>query len=243
MKYLILCLTLLCVVACGRSDETAAAQDDPQSLADQAVAEAQETVERIKRGEPLGESEGTEKCSVFDSGLVEEFFQTGDFEVVYSSSIPSRRAGHVVCRALWDKPNKEQIEQAFQQAMMEWAKSIGSADKKPQPKMVSSTNEVSLTVVANTFDSAADAVASLEQTVATMSEGITVEIQGKTHETKMQFGPWIEGVGDKAIWSDKGGLNFAYDARRYTLNVSVYEDGAKNREAAIELAQLIINML
>ena len=244
MKYLILCLITLCMLACGRSEEpSATAQNDPQSVADQAAAEAQEVVERAKSGKPPIAAADAEGCAVIDSGLIVEFFQTGEAEVVYTNSIPSRRAGHVVCFARWDKPDKEQIEKANQQAMMEWAKSVGSADKKPQPKMVSDINEVSLTLVANSFDSASDAVTSLEGTIAMLTKGITVEVQGQKRKAKMEFGPWIEGVGDKAIWSDKGGLNFAYDARRYTLNVSVYEDEEQNQEAAIELAQQIIKSL
>lgn len=244
MKYLILSLLIVCTAACGRSDEPlAVAQADPQKVADQAVKEAQEIVERAKSGKPLGGTEGTEGCRIFDSGLIEGFFNTGESEIAYTSSIPVRSAGHVVCFARWDKPNKEQLEKAFQVAMMEWGKARASGDKQPMPKMTSGTNEVSLTLVASSFDSVDDAVASLEGTVATLSEGVSFKVEGKQHETKMQFGPWIEGVGDKAIWSDKGGLNFAYDAKRYTINVSVYGDEEENREAAIGLAKRLIKTL
>lgn len=244
MKYWILSLLIMCTAACGRSEESPAiAQNDAQSVADQAVEEAQEIVERATSGKLPGGAEGTEGCRVFDSGLIEEFFSTGETEVTYTSSIPVRRAGHVVCFARWDKPNKDELEKAYQIAMMEWGKSIASGNKQPQPKISSGTNEVSLTLVANTFDSAGDAVASLEETVATLSEGVSFEVAGKQHETKMEFGPWVDGVGDKAIWSDKSGLNFAYDAKRYVINVSIYEDEADNREAAIGLAQSVINNL
>lgn len=244
MKYMIFCLMMVCTAACGRSDDSpTVAQSDAQSVADQGVAEAQEIVERAKKVEPLGATEGTEGCDVFDSGLVEDYFQPGGAEVVYTSSIPVRRARHVVCFARRDKPNKEQRAKDNQQAMMGWGKARASGDKQPMPKLASDSNEVSLTLVANSFNSADDAVASLEETVAMLSEGISFKVESKQHETKMEFGPWIEGVGDKAIWSDKSGLNFAYDAKRYVVNVSVYGDEAENREAAIGLAQRLIETL
>ena len=244
MKYVILCMILVCSGACGRSDDSSAVtQDNAQDVANEAVAEAQEMVEQIKQGKSLEGTEGTEGCRIINAGLIEEFFATGDAEVTYRGSIPSKRAGHVVCFALWDKPDKEALEAANQQAMMEWAKGIASGNKKPQPKPVSGTNEVSLTLISDTFNTNEEAIASLEESVATLSKGITVEVAGKKHETKMEFGPWMDGVGEKAIWSAKGGLNFVYDARRYALKVSISDDDEQNRQAEISLAQRIIASL
>jgi hypothetical protein len=59
----------------------------------------------------------------------------------------------------------------------------------------------------------------------------------------MSFGDWIEGVGNKAVFSDKGELLVAFDKRRLAVNVSAMEDKAKDREKAIELAQRIIDEL
>ena len=243
MKYWGLSLLLICLAACGPSDSSNAAETDTQSVADQAVVEAKETAQRIKDGGSMDEAEGTEGCRVFNSGLIEDFFQTGETVVSYKESIPSRRSGHVVCFARWDKPNKEALKQAYQEALMEWAKTMASPDKKPQPKPESGENEVSLTLVANSFDSADEAVASLEDTVTTLTEGISFEVGGKQHETKMTFGPWVDGVGDKAIFSDKGGLMFANAGKRYSLKVAAMANKEQNQQKAIELAQHIIDQL
>ncbi len=245
MKYWFMCLLLVCSVACGRSDESQNdISNDPQSLADQAAAEAQEMVDRAMRGEKEEPAtEGLEGCNVFDSGLVLELFEVDASIVTYDRSIPVKRAGHVLCSARWDKPNKEELDKAYSAAMMEWAMSQATGNKKPQPKYPSGDSRVSLTLSKGDFDSSEEAVASLESAVATLSKGISFEVGGKTHETKMSFGDWIEGVGDKAIFSDNGELLIAYDSRRLAVSVHVMGDEAKDREKAIELAQRIIDKL
>jgi hypothetical protein len=245
MKYWCMSLLLICLVSCGRSDDSQnAAGDDPQRVADQAAVEAQEMVDRAVRGEKEEPAtEGLEGCNVFDSGLVLELFEVDASIVTYDRSIPVKRAGHVVCSARWDKPNKEELDKAYSAAMMEWATSQATGKKKPQPKYPSVDSRVSLTLSAGDFDSADDAVASLESTVATLSKGVSFEVGGQQHETKMSFGDWINGVGDKAVFSDNGELLIAYDAKRMAVSVHVMGDEAKDREKAIELAQRIIDRL
>ena len=245
MKIWFLCLLLIFTAACGRSDEPKiSASDNPQTIADQAVVEAQEIADRALRGEkPEVATEGLEGCEIFDTGLVIDIFEVDPSVVTYDRSIPVKSAGHLVCSAHWDKPNKEELDKAYSDAIQEWARNMTKPDRKPQPKYPQVDNRVSLTLTANSFDSPDEAVASLENTIETLSKGVTFKVAGKDHETKMAFGEWLDGVGDKAIFTDKGALMVAYDAQIFTVNVSVMGDKSQDREKALELAQRVIDGL
>jgi len=245
MKYWVMAFILINAVACGRPDDAQnAASADPQSVADTAVAEAQDILEQAMQGKsPNTDLEGTEKCVIFDSGLIPSLFNVNESLISYRRSKPLKSVGHVVCIASWEKPNKAELDQAYTAAIMEWTRSMGQKDRKPQPKPTKSTNEVSLTILGDSFDTSNEAVADLESKVATLSEGISVTVGGKVHETKMVFGDWIDGVGDKAIFSDKGDLMMAADGILITVKVAAMENTDLDHEKAIELASQIIPQL
>ncbi len=145
--------------------------------------------------------------------------------------------------ASWDKPDKAELDAAYKTGMMEWAKSMRKPNKTPQPKPPKGTNQVSLTILGDSFNSADEAAANLESKVATLSEGVSATINGKVHETRMGFGDWIDGVGDKAIFSDKGGLMVAANGKQFSVKVSAMENPEMDHEKAMELAQKIIPQL
>lgn len=244
MKNYLLNLALIALVACGPSAESQnAANTNTEEATKQAVAEAQQTVERTLRGETQEtDTEALDGCLVFED-LVPAVFGVEAPLVNYRRSIPVRSAGHLVCSASWDKPDKAELDKAYMEAIMEWTKSKARGEKTPQPKPPRGDNQVSLTLVADTFDSQAEAEASLESAVATLSKGITVEVAGKTHETKTSFGDWLDGIGDKAIFSEKGELMVVSGNRRIAVDVSVMGDDAQDREKAVELAQQVIDSL
>ncbi|MGA9573241.1 MAG: hypothetical protein WBS20_04750 [Lysobacterales bacterium] len=242
MKKYFFYLALIGLAACGPSAESQnAANTNTEEATKQAVAEAKETVDRTLRGETQATgSEALDGCLVFED-LVPEIFGVDASLVNFRRSIPVRRAGHVLCSASWDKPNKAELDKAYIEAMMEWTKNKARGEKPPKPKPPRGDNRVSLTLVADTFDSNAEAEASLEDAVATLSKGISVEVGGKTHETRTSFGDWIDGIGDKAIFSDKGELMVVSGTRRIAVDVSVTGDDAQDREKAVELAQQVID--
>jgi len=103
-----------------------------------------------------------------------------------------------------------------------------------------SSYEVSLTIMRDKFDSPAAAVASLESTVRSLSEGITIEVAGKTHTKQVEFEPFLEGVGDKAAWAPKlSELSVADGATRFAVAVHGAGGDPQNKEVAIELARRI----
>ncbi len=72
---------------------------------------------------------------------------------------------------------------------------------------------------------------------------MSVTVQDTVHETKMSFGDWIDGVGDKAIFTDRGDLMIAADGTQITISVSAMDSSELDQEKAIELAQIFIPQL
>jgi hypothetical protein len=108
-----------------------------------------------------------------------------------------------------------------------------------EPKPPASQYQVSLTILDHSFDSPADTVASLESAVATLSEGVTVEVGGEDHTAQADFDGWVQGVGDKAAGAP--GLNelqVADAGVRFAVMVSGFE-ADENKTKAIELARRI----
>lgn len=194
------------------------------------------------RGKHVGSAEdGLAACSYFESGIVSRVFAIEPERITYKRSLPLKRAGHVLCSAYWEKPDKAEMEARYQAEIQEWAKSIGSADRKAQPRFPNIGNEISITLLNQQYDSAEDAVASLDSAVATLSKGIAVTAGGQQRTVQTEFADWVDGVGDKAIFTDKGALLIAHDGRRMTLSVRVADDPAANRQLSVEFAQAFFN--
>ena len=104
--------------------------------------------------------------------------------------------------------------------------------------------EVSLTILDRHFESAAEAVADLEGTVAQLSKGVTVEVHGTKHTTQVDFEGWIDGVGDKAAWAPRlSELQVACSGVRYAVSARGFADAAENKAKAIELARRVAAVL
>jgi hypothetical protein len=240
--FLIICIGAL-LPACGSSDEaTPVAEDQVQEATDQALAEANEMVDQILRGEGMDSAEeGTEGCAFFESGVISELFNIDALKVSYRRSIPVKSVGHVVCLAAWEKPDKAELEVVYQEAIMDWTKSLTRGEKKPRPEYPKTDNDASVTLVADKFDSAQEAVASLDLAIETMSKGVTFNVGGKQRTTQIDFEPPMEGIGDKAVFTEKGTLHVAYDAKRISVALSVSADPAVKRQQTIQLAQRLIS--
>lgn len=104
----------------------------------------------------------------------------------------------------------------------------------------SSNYEVSLMIMKSAFDSPAAAVESLESTVKSLSEGMTIEAGGKTHTKQVEFEPFLDGVGDQAAWAPKlNELSVAHEGTRFAVTVTGVGDNAENKARAIELARVV----
>ncbi len=191
--------------------------------------------------DPAGVNE--DSCAVLENGLVPELFGVDGSLVSYRRSIPVKRAGHVLCNASWDNPDKAELEAAYASKLQEWSRNMATGKKEPMPKAPNALAQVSVTLVATRFDSAAAAVASLEEAVAYLGKGVTVTVADKEYEKKTGFGQWLENLGDRAIFSDQGELLVASKGRRFSVTVSVSTDPATDRERALALARRIIESL
>lgn len=211
-RYLTYFFAAWALIACSQAEDEAAV--DATRSVEAVSAEAGDVGERTAKGKPSIQGlEGTDQCTVFESSLVPSLFEVDEAAVNYRRSIPSARAGHVVCSATWDRQGPP-----YQ-------------------------NEVSLTLLSNRFDSAGDAVSALEQNVATLARGMTITVGGKERTRKTEFGDWMDGPGDKAIFTSKGALMMAGKARLVTISVKATGDEAEDRAKARELGQQLLEAL
>jgi len=186
---------------------------------------------------PAGISE--DSCAVLENGMGPDTFGVDAALVSYRRSVPVKSVGHVVCSASWDNPDKAAMDAAYMKKIQDWTRNKTSGTKEPMPKPPNSVAQVSVTLVATHFDSPAAAVVSLEDAVATLTKGVTVNVGGKDYEKKSSFGDWLDGVGDKAIFSDSGELLVADDGKRFSVAVKVSDDPGADREHAVTLARRI----
>jgi len=241
MRTLGICMLLMGMAACGPAGSTpsepAQVTDAESAQISEAVAE---TVEAARKGDFGADAVSEESCAMFENDVIPELFGIDAALITYRRSIPVKRVGHVVCSANWEKPDKAELESAFNEKIQEWGRGMASGKKEPMPKPPRMDNRVSLTLVATQFDSAAAAVASLEDSVATLEKGVTTNVGGKDYTVQSDFGDWLDNVGDKAIFTDKGELLVAYNGKRISVVVNVSDDPAADRNLAIELAKRVM---
>ena len=244
MRHLVFCLLLIGTTACGQSDSTS---DETKNVADKASKDisgiVDETVEQALSGDLNSTLVGEEKCAIVEDGVIPELFEVDPALVSYRRSIPVKRVGHVVCSAGWDYPDKAELEAAYTESVQEWGRGMAAGKKEPMPKMPPLVASVSVTLMATQYDSTSAAIADLESSVNSLQEGITVTVSGKDYTTQIDFGDWIDNVGDKAIFSDKGELMVAYNGVRFSVNVAVSGDSDVDRDQSIALAKRLMKSL
>jgi len=240
MRILGFCLLLIGIAACGPSDSSSNGTE--QAVADLS-ADVEATVDQALAGDFNSDDVSEETCAIIEDGVIPELFDIDPAQISYRRSIPVKRVGHVVCLASWDYPDKAEREAAYAQEMQEWVRGKATGSKEPMPKNSNLTASASVTLMATEYDSADAAIADLESSVASLQEGITVNVSGKDYTTQMDFGDWIDNVGDKAIFSDKGELLVAFNGRRIAVNVSSSDDPAADQELALLLAERIMQSL
>jgi hypothetical protein len=173
--------------------------------------EAQREVDRILAGK--GTARGEAACDLLRSGVLTDAFGVAPASVSYRPG--SRYVPNVLCTATWGG-----------------AKGATAASAPG--------HEVSLTILDRSYASRAAAVASLESSVAELSKGVTVEVQGRKHTSRVEFEGWVEGVGDKAAWAPKPReLSVAHAAVRFAVSVRGFGDAAEDKARAIDLARRV----
>ena len=244
MRTLGMFMLVIGMVACGPTDS---APSRPEGAAEDNSAEVsravEETIGQALKGEDKPAEVSEETCAMLENGVVPEMFAVSAGLVSYKRSIPSKRAGHVVCSAMWDNPDKAELESAYIEKVQEWGRGKATGKKEPMPKLPRLQNRVSITLVSTRFDTAAAAVASLEVSVKSLQQGIKVNVASKEHETQIDFGNWIDGLGDKAIFTERDELLVAANGKRFAVMVEVADDAEVNRKHAIALAGNVIKSL
>lgn len=223
--------------ACGGGQEPAAGD---------AEQEASETIRRARAGEKIRETgSGLDPCAILRTGMVAEVFGVEPAALTFDAG----SSRHPLCTARWRKPDADRIEAEAPQRMMDYMNRRMAAQSKGLPfdeKMPSARteNEASLTINDEPLDGAADAVARFEQIVGQLGAGITTEVRGEQHTTRVEYEDWIDGVGDRAAWAPKlSQLSVAANGVLFHVGVQASPDAAENRAKAIELARQVAQAL
>lgn len=240
MRALTYCLVLTIMAACGPADSTSAGAS---KLTTDVSNEAEELVKQASKGASTSMDVSEEACVMLEDGVVPELFGVDPSQITYQRSIPVKRAGHVVCSAGWDYPDKAELEAAYTQSVQQWGRDMATGKKEPMPQMPSLAASVSITLMATRYDSVEAAVAGLEGSVNSLQKGVTVTVGGKDYTTQEDFGDWIDNVGDKAIFTAKGELLVAYNGSRFSVNVAVSDDPAVDQDQTLLLAGRIMQSL
>ncbi len=172
--------------------------------------------------EPSESPTNRSACSVLQPLVDERFGVEPELLTVRSNEL----SGNDLCRVFWEIPGIDTAEQV----------------RRATDKDLRYQNEVSLTIMGTSYDSAAAAVASLEGTVSSLSAGVSVNTPSGPRTVQSEFGDWLEGVGDRAIAKGSSVL-VAADGRRFTVAVTVTDAREENLEVAIELARRIVDEL
>lgn len=241
MRILGICLLLIGMSACGPADSTPQEAGKVAGAESNQISEAvAETVEQALKGDFGANEVSEDSCAMFENGVVPELSGIDAALIIYRRAIPVKRAGHVVCIATWDRPDKAEMESAYTEKVQEWGRGMATGKKEPMPKPPRLENRMSLTLVATQFDSAEAAVTSLEDSVALLEKGVTTNVAGKDYTVQSDFGEWIDNVGDKAIFNENGEFMFAYNGKRFSVTVAISDDPAVDRNKAIELAKRVM---
>ncbi|MEZ5313567.1 MAG: hypothetical protein R2862_07885 [Thermoanaerobaculia bacterium] len=193
-------------------------------------------VERLLAGK--GEAMGEGACDVLRSGPLVAVF--GDGAASASFRPGSKYVPHPLCLVSWDKPDHDALVAA--RSAYERDKAMARVQKKPfdRAQPPSDHFEASLTILKQTYRSAAEAVADLESSVAQLEAGITVTVSGKEHTTQLDFDDLSNEVGDRCAWAPKHReLLVAWGGVRFTVSVRGFDDPAQDRAHAVELARAI----
>jgi hypothetical protein len=192
-----------------------------------------------------GAARHEESCTILRSGLVSEIFSVDDSQLT-SNPLGITRVPSAYCSVTWDKPDKEALEAACSQMMMDHTqrrvRAMTQREEFNEP--IPTCPRVNLSVslgIASVHDSTADAVAALESLVGTLTEGVEIEVQGEQRTARVNYDTWIDDVGDRAVWGSRyGELQIASGRIRFVVTVSGFDDPAENLEWATRLAQRII---
>lgn len=172
---------------------------------------AQREVDRILAGK--GTARGEAACDLLRSGVLAGAFGAAAASASFTPG--SRYVPNVLCTARWD-------------------------GAKGAPAGAAPGHEASLTILDRSFASPAAAVASLESSVAELSKGVTVEVKGRKHTSRVEFEGWLDGVGDKATWAPKPReLSVAHRGVRFAVAVRGFGDAAESKARAIDLARRV----
>lgn len=183
-----------------------------------------------------------EPCALLSDDLLEAHFSIGNVEITRS---PSKYSPHPLCIVTWPKPDAEAIEAENEANMMAYmtAKMQGN-DKEASKLRKRTTNEVSLTINKDKYDSAEKASAGFDNAMRILREGMTITVRGKETKSPTYETDPVDGVGEKAMWvSGLNQLSVLSGRRIFHLGVIIDEDRSNHLEKAKAIAMDLCKLI
>lgn len=235
---LILVLSLGFIQGCSDSEQSA--QTD--AARPEAVQEATEQVAELQASVKEAAADAVDAAAVCD--LLSEDMLRSHFELAADTEVerrPSEYSPHPLCIATWNKPDAEQMEQAYQAAMNDYIMARARGEKVKMPLLVT-TNEVSLTLYEPLADSPEQAAANFDSAMQVLSKGVTAKAGGVEATFQADVSP-INGLGDKAMWAAKMNQISVLDGRRIFHVAVKVGDKEENKTRATTLAVNLTQLL
>jgi hypothetical protein len=137
-------------------------------------------------------------CEVLSDALLARHFTIPEGAEI--SREPSKYSPHPLCTVNIPKPNAEELQKQYDEAIGKWMqeKMQGKDVKRPS---ISPNHNITLTLL-KPAESPAQAMAQFDSAMRMLQEGVT----GGTEETQVTFQADVEpvdGIGDKAMWAQK----------------------------------------
>jgi hypothetical protein len=196
--------------------------------------------EEVARQTGASPSTDTSPCEILDDELIGRHFDIAGVEIERS---PSRYSRHPLCTASWPKPNAAEIEERRAEQMADYTTRKMRGEDVEMPSF-RTTNEVSLTISEDAFESQEQARAAFDSAMRVMSEGMSVGTEAGSVETPRYELEPVEGVGEKAMWAPELRQLSVVTTDRI-FHVGVQTDGdldeelLKAKEIAREIAEVL----
>lgn len=160
-------------------------------------------------------------CAILQP-IVSELYDLGEEPTVRETTL----SGNHLCRILWEIPGIDTQERT----------------RRALDRDLRASNEISLTIMGRSYGSAEEAVVSLQNDVASLTEGVSVTVAGRERTIQKDFGDWIDGLGDGAIPTESSVL-VAAKGIRFTVAASLTDDAPEDLDRALEVARHVVDSL
>lgn len=222
-SYLLCGVMLLSFFACSSEKSASATVENAKKKAATAVKKSNKNAEK-------------NACDYISADMIATALE------VSKEVINEKGFEYSACTFTWEKPNQAEIDKRNEALMAEYSTKMMEALKKGEklkrPKMEESIVRI---VLASRGFKSADLASRAFDSLTKAPKEVSAEKDGQKFSYKIVYDHQVEGIGDKAAWSDKmNQLSFLLGDTMLHLTVDKSLDDAENLASATALAKMII---